>query len=355
MKRQIGRVGGFTLVELLVVIAIIGVLIALLLPAIQGAREAARRNQCANNLTQLGKAMLNYDAASKGLPAMAMSWNNADYFATQPGGPASAGWYDGHGWYSLIAPYTGYDSWASQIVLTQSFSADSNESARRAGLIIKLHECPSDKIGLNRNEWGSANWARVHSNYVVNAGNACYGGDGIPQPVLPALPAVPCDKHFLGAPFAGGKITNMGRITDGTSTTLMMSEIRVLGETAGYWGGSYSDAQSALGGQTFTGYYGPNTQAKDNTVYGPGLDRDYIANDIPPPTHTGGAGDPRYLLRMSARSTHRGGVNASRCDGSVSFYADNIGEQLWAALTTARGAGIPLPPFPPGKPEPQVQ
>ena len=96
---------GFTLVELLVVIAIIGILVALLLPAIQAAREAARRSQCVNNLRQLGIAMMNYEGAKKGLPPMALNWTNAEVTAYYNGAPGIGNWYDDHGWYIPLMPY----------------------------------------------------------------------------------------------------------------------------------------------------------------------------------------------------------------------------------------------------------
>ena len=162
---------GFTLVELLVVIAIIGVLVALLLPAVQAAREAARRSQCLNNLKQLGLAMLNYESAKGGLPPMALYWSEAEYNAAyDPDGPGS--WYDDHGWYIPLMPYIEQSGVKAIVDVKKSFSDASNEAARRA--MIPMHACPSD-IGLQKNEWEIATWARVRSNYVVNAGNTVYG------------------------------------------------------------------------------------------------------------------------------------------------------------------------------------
>jgi prepilin-type N-terminal cleavage/methylation domain-containing protein len=344
---------GFTLVELLVVIAIIGVLVALLLPAIQAAREAARRTQCVNNLRQLSLAMLNYDSAKKGLPPMAKWWwNLGDAPGGYTGGPG--GWYDDHGWYVPLMPYI------EQTQLTQignpraSLSADVNRPVRTA--FIPMHACPSD-IGLQRNEWGSATWARVRSNYVVNAGNTTYGGRSVGVP-LPGT-TTPAGVRFLGAPFKPIKTTDLGEITDGTANTLMMSEIWVLPETAG-WGGPYSDAQTALGGQIFTGWWTPNAGVGDclarTAVTAENEAAFRAAGLFWPPRGAGGCPGAAWAAVQPltleynqgnatltkdqviiARSRHVGGVNASRCDASVKFYNDSVDPIAWNAISSAAG------------------
>jgi prepilin-type N-terminal cleavage/methylation domain-containing protein len=349
MNSRQTRVEGFTLVELLVVIAIIGILVALLLPAIQAAREAARRTECANKLRQFAVAMVNYEGSNKGFPPMARTWGMVQ-FDERFGLAATGDWYDDHGWYSLIARYIEEENWYELIDFDVTFSEPINAAARRT--FILLHSCPSD-IGLQRNEWNDDRFARIRANYVVNAGNTVYGQfewDKIP---------------YGGAPFQGGKITKLSTITDGLANTLMMSEILVLPELAtqdfGAWGGPFSETQSALGGQTFTGYNGPNGAPDHMARVNPaGIATYFVQNNIPLPTFSqdGSEGrSPRILAGTlprgvdhtdgtfkqyySPRSHHPGGVNASRCDGSVDFYNDSIDEFTWRALCSAAGNDLP--------------
>ena len=124
------------------------------------------------------------------------------------------------------------------------------------------HVCLPSDIGLQTNEWETGpgvpirQWARVRGNYVVNAGNTVYGQHDLNA--VGSANYVP----FGGAPFAPVRVTPLAKITDGTANTLMMSEVIVLPSTVG-WGGPYSDIQTALGGQVFTGWQIPNSAAAD--------------------------------------------------------------------------------------------
>lgn len=371
-RATIARGSAFTLVELLVVIAIIGVLVALLLPAIQAAREAARRSQCVNNLRQLGLAHLNYESSRKGLVPMAKFWWNMgssapgegpgyfDAYANHPGG-----WYDDHGWYVPLMPYIEQANLEDSGNPDLALSDPANRNVRMA--IVPTHVCPSD-IGAQRNEFEAPqwqNWARVRTNYLVNAGNTVYGQHDITSSPCPGATAPPC--FFGGAPFQPREPQSMARITDGTANTLMMSEVVVLPEfNQTNWGGPYSDAQTALGGQVFTGWNTPNTTAQDALArQGEWFNNDAVRNafaeaQLPVPCNPqsspacAGTGRGGFTIdgvvapyagldstggtkqqAIAARSRHPGGVNASRCDASVEFYADDVDPGVWNALSSA--------------------
>jgi len=342
MQRRIDGKPGFTLVELLVVIAIIGILIALLLPAVQAARESARRNTCSNNISQLSKGVLSYESTNKGFPPTSFSWPGRR--GNQPG-VGNPRWDDNHGWYSMIGPYIGYDSWAGLIDFTRHWCDVGNDRARKGAFEVKIHECPSDS-GLQKTEWNSPTYGRVFGNYVANAGNQRYGQELVQANTNTINPL------YLGAPFVGGEDTLMGRVTDGLSTTLMLSEIVAPPVISSYPGhqGTASDNTVTRGGAIFTSLYPPNSRNPDEFGWGAygGLTAEQMrvrwsVAGLPlstVPVALGGVdaqdGNP-FRAFQTARSKHKGGVNASRCDGSISYYSDSVSPAVWQALSTARG------------------
>ncbi len=308
----------FTLVELLVVIAIIGILIALLLPAVQSAREAARRLQCTNNLKQIALAMHSYHTAVGSLPQGCL---------LEPGDTGRLGgtWYDDCTWVYRMGPYIEQQGWFDAFDFTKSCSHPDNISARKQR--ISLFECPSD--GGIENQWDDPRWSRMRYNYAVNWGNTST-----------AQQATRGNQTFGGAPFTFKKPKKFSDIRDGLANTLMLSEV-ITAKGSG-WDGSIGDCTLCRGGQGFETWTGPNstlpdevdeTAPRDSGSYGlnciVGLAR-RPTNETPFPPD----------LHHAARSRHPGGVNAALCDGSVQFFNDSIDLSIWRALSTTQGGEV---------------
>src|SRR5262245_26952550 len=220
------RTRGFTLIELLVVIAIIAVLISLLLPAVQSAREAARRAQCTNNLKQIALAANNYESASICLPGGSFSGTlfNPPHWSTYP---------ENFSCFALMLPY--FEQGAMYNAMNLNLCSSDNANITICGVRISSLICPSD----NQNEtialpdtrfstgvtpgWSfnqiyslpPGSWTQAFSSYAGNAGTFTFGFTNLmPSQIL---------SQFNGVIYNDSSV-RISAITDGTSNTFLFGE-----------------------------------------------------------------------------------------------------------------------------------
>jgi len=219
--QHLGSKRGFTLVELLVVIAIIGVLVALLLPAVQAAREAARRTSCQNNIKQLGIALHNYHDTLRVLPP--------GYVSSNPGVASNSSWcrsgsLQGAPWTVLILPYAEQEAMHDAFNFNVPFQAASNQMASpNADVIVPMpmYHCPSD--------------VRIAINPLYNSYFGVQGGSASPNCGNSSCSAANERASYVtGMLFAGSEL-GFKDATDGTSNVFLIGESRYGGAA---WGAS---------------------------------------------------------------------------------------------------------------------
>lgn len=392
---------GFTLVELLVVIAIIGVLVALLLPAVQAAREAARRNTCVNNLKQIGLAVMNFESSARRLPPGVPTCNEAEGFGSAYVVAGTQNSHDGPGkcygphWYIQILPYIEQGSIAQ--IGEQALEATANNlgefnpwddwDAKRAdttGLslgdkLADFQHCPSTETGsfeayYNDDDEGTTGTGLGH----LRKGNyaACFGGGKMIHATPPESMAFEfalrrqvtrlADRRnvindgppdLLNGMFSMvtirsnpakqrvGRGIKIAQVSDGMSNTMMLGEVNA-------WTEENAEGSSDAG---FTG----NDDWRGTWMV-PGMGASAFSGftkpnapqpDLIPACGTGidssafGRSMPCDDVNQNGgntyaalRSQHPGGVNAARGDASVKFYDSEIGDDVWQALCT-RGGG----------------
>ncbi len=196
----------FTLIELLVVIAIIGILIALLLPAVQAARESARRNQCANNLKQLGLALLNYESVKHSFPPGVIG-NGPD------GGPGRVSWTIHL--YPFLEETSTYANFAFQYIVNWTAALPQNCHGPNAPVstIISSLQCPTDPAVQLWQFFADPLCFIARGNYAAFAGNVNQGSMWLNN------------NGHLAAAFAYNTPVSIKKITDGTSHTLALGEM----------------------------------------------------------------------------------------------------------------------------------
>ena len=341
-----GNLRAFTLVELLVVIAIIGILIALLLPAVQAAREAARRMQCTNNLKQIGLALHNYHDALKAFPKSRMMDATAANTDTSTGNWS----YNGHSVHEFLLPYIeqtamydriewtlhGHNQW--QTLAQNAANGHPDGGARLTA--ISAYRCPSATPPAT---------IQLPVNYVFCMGTRPSSNEQTTNGIF--------NKHWNGV------FKNIGAIADGTSNTLFASEIVSTGGTRLHLDFVRQGVQLPTGLANNTDM--PHSLTATQTTIEAAIKQwelDCIAITTPGPiAHTalnwarptmtyslfncllppnpnspycstnGTASAHDGTINAPARSYHTGGVNAALADGSVQFVSSTVNMTAWQA------------------------
>jgi prepilin-type N-terminal cleavage/methylation domain-containing protein len=307
---------GFTLVELLVVIAIIGVLVALLLPAVQAAREAARRMHCQNNLKQMGLAFHNNTDIVGHLPTGGWGWGwvgdpDAGTGIMQPGG-----------WTFNILPYIEQKA-IYDIAAGKTGQPKRDDLTRMVGTPIKTYTCPSRR---KTQLWPITSTARVNfdavamgakSDYAANCGDVPWNEYNEGPPNLNRTNPCPPEqvpsgtangpRTYTGITYACSRV-RLAEITDGTSLTIMVGE-KFLNPKGWITGTDLADNENL-----YVGFDNDHFRSSGSAYYPPRSDSPLLSN-----------------LQVYG-SAHPSAFNVVLCDGSVRGIAYTIDRDTFARL-----------------------
>ncbi len=313
--------GGFTPVELLVVIGVIGILLALLLPAVQRSREAARRTQCANNVRQLALALHNYHDAHRTLPYAVMLGGSAD------GSPLEPGLKTGMGWPVFILPMIEQTALYQEFDMTDTLFWDDGFNGRGGRYSLKnsplglnriaLFKCPSDPFDV-RFLGGLDKFAGAFYTRSMN-----YAGMADSRTTWDPVISTELNYRGDGVMFNISRV-RMGDIADGTSHTILIAEIT---------NGLVEMAETAMA----RGCHGPLSSAGHDWVIGTIV---AAGRGINPPGTL--PGDRVFLKDSEAAwalsSYHSGGAICVFADGSTRLISENLDQRVLESLATRSGS-----------------
>ncbi len=304
---------GFTLVELLVVIAIIGVLVALLLPAVQAAREAARRMKCQNNLKQFGLALHNYHDTCGRMPA--------GYYRAWPTSLGATFGTPGWGWGTMILPRLEQQGLYDQLNVNTLQLNGNPVTKLPAQTPLPMFRCPSDtgkKTNANRFDYGTSNYVAVYG--------ALYD-----QATINGLTVGSIPDTYTGM-FGPNSGVRMAEISDGTSNTVMIAEM-CYGPNGVYDNGT-PPAKRVYNGAIWVGVPVENGSGSNVSTtlslcgFSAGSNVKFRKINTPDSSN-------------SISSAHAGGAQFSIADGSVRFINQNAdGRMIDAIADRADGVTV---------------
>jgi len=334
---------GFTLVELLVVIAIIGILIALLLPAVQAAREAARRSQCTNNLKQYGLGLHNYHDTHKAFPAGVSCAEGV------PRNGGSSGNSFGPSFHAPLMPFMEQSALYDQMVWVGESPGYVSEGAGSAGdhnraIMVDLElpyiRCPTTRMPRRT-------YFEVHGSYCGIEGAASEGGnDPFPDPGTQQHHGSNGGQIFASnGMLIANKWLKMRDCTDGTSNVMIMSE-----QSGTMYRDDGTDVERSPAGSSHGWLMGTRLRGTPPNL-DPDNDNDWRNFNIVTVRHPINARPFLYQIypgfgsslgaNNPLNSNHPGGVNALLTDGSVQFFAETI-HLLTLKRLAARNDGSPV-------------